>query len=131
MSEVRNSGKILIIEDQHDVLRANITRLEGAMTIGQGALMAPKTLTDLEEYANYHFGTEERLMRSYKYPLRDTHTAQHLVFRGHLTSLANLVAKEDKTSAVEIIHVLRRWLSNHVEGDDAILDAFLQSKGLT
>ena len=76
-------------------------------------------LADLMQYVEMHFGTEERLMESFEYPLRDMHALKHLEVRERLKTL---IQQQDEASiAVRVLCESRRWLKEHILDWDAKL----------
>ena len=58
-----------MVDDQHKQLIDAINGLYRAIDSGKGVEEAKKTLDFLAEYTTFHFGCEEELMNSKKYPL--------------------------------------------------------------
>lgn len=117
-----------VIDDQHAVLIENIERLEEAMATGQGYAALPQVMRDLDHFAAYHFATEERLMASHNYPLRDMHAIAHQAFAALLGEVTKMVAEGYATSAVELLGRLRGWLKSHTLDWDARLGEYLDSR---
>jgi len=124
------SVNVRLLDDQHTVLIAHIERLEQAMTAAQSADAIPKIIRDLEDYAGYHLPTEERLMVSYGYLLRDVHTIEHQKFLTRLREIERMVAEGHVTAAVQLLGRLRGWLDRHVMEWDAKLGDFLNTCGV-
>jgi hemerythrin-like metal-binding protein len=86
-------------------------------------------LADLMQYVEMHFGTEERLMESFEYPLRDMHALKHLEVRERLKTL---IQQQDEASiAVRVLCESRRWLKEHILDWDAKLGEYLNARGVT
>src|SRR5208283_2529745 len=66
-----------VIDGQHAVPIENKERLEQAMANGQDTTALSQLIRDFDAYTRHHFPTEERLMESYAYPLRDMHALEH------------------------------------------------------
>jgi hemerythrin-like metal-binding protein len=96
------------------------------MKTGQGASMVPQILNELLQFVEMHFGSEERLMQSYEYPLRDMHALEHLKARRRLKELAQHTY--DKTAAVQTQDELHDWLEAHIKDWDAKLSAYLRAR---
>ena len=125
------SINVQIIDGQHAVLLQNIQRLEQAMAVGQAAAALPQIIRDVKDYAAYHCPTEERLMESYGYPLRDMHAIEHRKFFIRLDEMERIVAEGHPAAAVQMISRLRGWLERHMTDWDARLGEFLNSRGVT
>jgi len=125
------SISVRVIDDQHAVLLQNIERLEQAMALGQGLAILPEIIRDIKKYAAYHCPTEERLMESYDYPLRDMHAIEHQKFFIRLDEMERIIAEGHPAAAVQMLNRLRGWLERHVVDWDARLGDFLNSRGIT
>ncbi len=119
---------VLVIDDQHEVFFDCLRRLQEAMTAGRGASMVPSLLSELTEFVEMHFASEERLMQSYEYPLRDMHALEHQKARCRLKELAE---QNYETAAVSIHDELHDWQEAHIRNWDANLGAYLNAKGVT
>jgi hemerythrin-like metal-binding protein len=126
-----HSINVIILDDQHEVLFENLRLLEEAMQRGEGAAEVPKILDNLVELKNYHFPTEERLMQTYEYPLRDSHAIEHHAFFEHFRKMSSLVSEGDRTVAIQLVDLLYHWLENHVMNWDARLGEYLNDRGVT
>lgn len=122
---------IRVLDDQHEVLFENIRRLRAALAEGKGLSAIPEILQSLDLYGQYHFGTEERLMNSYGYPLRDTHAVQHLAMRAQMIEIKELRARGDLTASLRLLEALEAWLEEHIKGWDAQMGSFLRDRGLS
>lgn len=120
---------VLVIDDQHEVFFDCLRRLQEAMATGRGASAVPSLLSELQEFVEMHFGAEERLMQSYKYPLRDMHAVEHQKARLRLKELAE--QNYETADAVNIHLELQHWLETHIRNWDANLGAYLNTKGVT
>ena len=130
MKPFSDSINVLILDDQHRVLFDNIERLKQAMLGGQAAAEVPLLLLNLVRFADYHFPTEERLMDTYKYPLRDIHAIEHRVLGMHLRKMSHLIRHDDKTVALQLMDLLTHWLENHIRTWDARLGEYLNAYGV-
>jgi len=124
------STNIHIIDDQHAVLIENIERLEQAMAAGKGAAAISQLIRDLEDYAKFHFPTEERIMEAYGYPLHDIHALEHKKGLHRLLEVERMVTEGHPAAAVEMLSRLRAWIDSHIMEWDAKLGKFLNSRGV-
>ena len=115
------------INDQHGIFFDCLRRLEEAMAAGRGASMVPLLVYELSKSLEMHFGSEERLMQSCSYPLRDLHALEHRKAQCHLKGLAR---HHYQTAAISIRNDLRDWLEAHVNDWDTKLGVYLNAKGL-
>jgi hemerythrin len=124
------SINVHVLDDQHAVLIENIERLEQAISNGQGAADLPQIIREVAEYAAYHCPTEERLMASYDYPLRDLHAMEHRKFFDRLGEIERMVKEGHATAAAQTLSRLRGWLDRHIMDWDARLGEFLNRCGV-
>lgn len=115
----------LAINDQQGIFFDCLRRLEEAMAMGKGASVVPLLLYELSKSLEMHFGSEENLMQSYAYPLRDLHALEH---RKAQCRLKDLTRRHYKTAACSIRDDLRAWLDAHVSDWDTKLGAYLNAK---
>jgi hemerythrin-like metal-binding protein len=122
---------ILVVDDQHRALLEMIRRLEQAMAEGQGGEAIPGLLRDLNQYAGFHFGTEERLMQSFGYPLADTHAIQHGLMVAALRQAELGFVRGDSRAPLQFLDLMTDWLDNHIATWDVPLGSFLNDRGVT
>lgn len=118
------------IDEQHKNLIAIINELHDAMTAGHGKEVVGKCLDKLIDYTVYHFGTEERLMKTYSYIEHLKHEGEHK----NLVKTAAELQQSYKTNpaglTLKTMHFLKDWLNNHIMGSDVKFGKFLNSKGV-
>ena len=109
-----------MVDDQHKQLIAAINSLYRAIDSGTGVDEAKKTLDFLAEYTTFHFGCEEALMKSKKYPLFTEHQAAHNAFIETVNGLYEILGKKGATEEFEAIveKEVTDWLINHIQGMD-------------
>lgn len=109
------------IDDQHKLLLAMINKVH-ALSM-DSASIASKTaeimpvFDELNRYANYHFRTEEFLMRQHLEP--NEATAQHAIAHGaYWPTIATFEKKlqqgEDSGVIDELTEYLKKWWINHI-----------------
>lgn len=87
-----------------------------------------KKIKELNDYAVYHFSTEENLFKKYSYPNADEHVAQHRAFEERLDKLTNSAKKENNSRKIilEIAQFASSWLLNHIMNSDQKYVPYLQ-----
>jgi len=125
-----NMTNVLVLDDQHELFFEDLERLQRSMRSGHGASVVPELVQRLTSYAAMHCPTEERLMQSYEYPLRDTHAVEHVKFRQGLRAIERAVQDQDVTAAIQLLDRMIRWQHEHIERWDAMLGAFLNERGV-
>ena len=109
-----------MVDDQHKQLIDAINKLYRAIESGTGVEEAKKTLYLLAEYTTFHFGCEEALMKSKKYPLYTQHKKVHDAFIETVNGLYEILGKKGATEEFEQIveKEVTDWLINHSPGMD-------------
>jgi hemerythrin len=85
----------------------------------------------LEEYVVVHFGTEERYMDTYGYPMSAEHKREHEKFNDNLAGLKKQLEAEGPALLVLLAanRLLVDWMRNHIMCVDQQLGAFLKTRG--
>lgn len=113
------------MDGQHRKLLDLINDLEAALDAGRD----PESLGDIarrmQDYARYHFATEEKRMAYACYPDTEAHRAEHASF---IAQAQALDPSRDIPAASPrlVLEFLRNWLVTHISGTDKTLGAFLQ-----
>lgn len=71
-------------------------------------------LSQLKDYAQYHFRTEEGIMEAQTYPGLEDHRAEHRAFVDQILLFDLDVILASEGLAWEMFHFLRGWLTNHI-----------------
>ncbi|WP_341648836.1 bacteriohemerythrin [Thauera humireducens] len=86
-------------------------------------------LGELECYADHHFAREEQLMEAHSYEFIDEHRREHqtLFFdvRNHIEDLM-----AGKGQIENVTEFLRKWLLNHIAGEDRLLGTAIRRQWL-
>jgi hemerythrin-like metal-binding protein len=114
---------IEVVDTQHHKLVDLINRL-GAINVHQtSTIELGAILTELANYAVYHFNTEEELMKQYE--INAKHQETHIKTHQHFTSQVALAAKlllESKDISRQLLAPLLKyltsWLVQHILGSD-------------
>jgi len=121
----RLSVGIEVIDDQHKKLVSIVNRLYDAMKRGKGNDILSGILSELIEYTNYHFTTEETLMRDNAYPGYQAHKSSHSMLVEKVMDL-DLDLKAGKFAlSVQVFNFLKDWLVNHIQREDKKYAPFL------
>ena len=112
------------MDGQHKKLLDLINDLEAALDQGEGSDLLG-IARRMQDYARYHFATEEKRMAFACYPDADSHRAEHASF---IAQAAALDPARDipPGSPRQVLEFLRTWLVTHISGTDRTLGAFLQ-----
>lgn len=115
------------IDDQHKKLVDLVNKLNDAMVGGHGRDVIGPTLTELVKYTQYHFATEEGLMKLHGYQDTAQHKAEHAKL---LHDVGDFKARFDAGNSmlsVQLLRFLKDWLSGHILGSDMRLAKHLNA----
>jgi len=120
------------VDEQHKKLVGYLNDLFEALNVGKGKEILDSILDNMVEYTQYHFATEEKLMKLHGYPGYDDHKKKHDKLAEHVLDLKSQYAAGNivKVSPIQIGIFLKDWLSKHIMGTDKLFGPFLNSKGV-
>jgi hemerythrin len=124
------SVQIAEIDKQHQCLIELVNRLHDSMKAGQGNAIIGAILSDLLNYTNFHFNTEEKYFQQYGYPEYLRHKMQHDELTKQAKALNESHIKGKLTITIEVMNFLRDWLKTHIMESDKKYASFLCGKGL-
>lgn len=132
--EDRFSTNIQSIDQDHKKLMDLVNHLYVSVfecqDIEEERTLTGKILSELLEYTNYHFSTEEALMEKYNYPEYQEHKISHAWFVGEV----NRLLREHEAGAMALsfptFSFLKDWISNHILGMDKKYEPFLKHIGV-
>jgi len=122
------------IDEQHQhyfEIVSEVIKMTGQENISTDDLMVK--ITALNDYAIYHFTTEENLFKQYAYPDAESHIIAHNVFEEKMDEFINKAKKEGvdtKKIALEIAELAGSWLVNHIMVVDQKYIEFMHSNGI-
>jgi hemerythrin len=118
------------IDVQHKNIFSIINRLHDAMKARKGKEVIGNLLGELVDYTHYHFATEEKYFRQCNYPSFDVHKSEHDLMRNLVADLKLKFDANTETIVIEVMELLKDWLSDHVLGSDQKYGAFLNKQGI-
>ena len=109
-----------MLDSHHKELIYAINALYKSIEDGKGIEGAKKTLDFLSEYTTFHFGCEEALMKSKKYPLYTQHKKVHDDFIQTVQNLYGVLEEKGATEEFEdlVEKEVTDWLVNHIQKMD-------------
>ncbi|SMF64471.1 hemerythrin [Alteromonadaceae bacterium Bs31] len=107
---------IPVIDSQHHRIVEYINMLSHAQQSKSRAELF-NVLDELVDYALSHFAFEENLMEESGYPFTNAHKKVHRLFARRVANFRQR-AKAGDDITVELLHVLKAWLINHIKCDD-------------
>lgn len=122
------------IDEQHQryfELANEIIKMTGQDDIPAADILAK--IDELNNYAIYHFATEEKLFKEYAYPEVEEHLEQHRAYEERMDEFMNKVRKESgsKDLMLEIAEFAGSWLMNHIMDLDQKYAIFFREKGVS
>lgn len=117
-----------VIDGQHRKLVGLVSDLFDAMSAGKGRDVMSRILRELIQYTVQHFKEEEVIMSRAAYPKLVKHIGLHC----DLTQTVQRLQKEMEAGraalTLETLDFLKKWLNDHILGDDHEFAAFVASK---
>ncbi|MEJ2155357.1 MAG: bacteriohemerythrin [Desulfobacteraceae bacterium] len=106
------------IDEQHQKLYSIIDELIKAQkdVLDKKAILV--ILTQLVDYSDYHFRTEDNYMIENNYPLFLSHRKEHLAYIKKMGTLIDDLENKRTTVTVDILEFLCEWWQNHISQSD-------------
>lgn len=122
---------VAALDEDHKKLVALLNQLFEAVTTGHGRESLGKILDGLIDYTKVHFAHDERLFAATGYQDFAAHKKEH----DDLTRQVLDIQHKYKAGAtglltLEVMHFLRGWLADHIQGKDRKYGPYLNSKGI-
>ncbi len=108
---------IELIDNQHKMLIHLINKLADAIVNHQTEQVITSIFSQLQDYTEYHFNTEE----AYFFRLNDEDTALHQAQHNEfILKLADFKQQSPELSAIsqQLLTFLSNWLINHIQIED-------------
>jgi len=122
---------IASIDAQHRKLIALTNDFHAALVSGRGTMMAGRTLVGLLAYTVSHFAFEEKLLQDNAYPGFEEHKSEHVRLVAEVKALQVDLRAGKSALSVDVMHFLKSWLRNHIQGMDRKYSKHLQAAGVT
>lgn len=112
------------IDSQHKELVRLLNSLHVSIREHHGSATSREILNQLVDYTRTHFMVEESLMRVACYPEFNAHHKQHETLIQQIRELQDKLDSGIASISFELLHFLKRWLMQHINGDDKQFGAF-------
>ncbi len=112
------SVQIEEIDNDHKKLIELINELHTAMRLRKTDSVLENILSELSNYASYHFKKEEDYFDAFNYEETEEHTRTHQLFIKKITKIKTDFAAGKYTVTMDLMKFLNRWLVEHIMGTD-------------
>jgi hemerythrin len=113
------------VDDQHREFLAVAKRICQPDS-GDGSFDLTAELSNLMQYASFHFFTEETLMRRVHYPTLEQHSAAHRGFEAKLMDFLSRMHPDATLTRETVAALVQSWTSKHLLVEDMELQRFLE-----
>ncbi len=118
------------IDDQHKKLIEVINELYDCMEHKTKRGSTDKIFSQLFEYAETHFATEEKYMKQFNFDKYEDHVIEHKYFKKHLNDLKEKYPTCSERTIIELLNFLKDWFLNHVIDIDKEYVLLFKANGL-
>ena len=112
--EDKYSVGVVEIDNQHKRMFAVINELLDAINTNTAPEHLGHIIESLVQYKIFHFETEEKYFREFKYEEAESYTAKHHEFNNKLTALKEKYPEYTVEFAFELVDFLEDWLIDHL-----------------
>jgi hemerythrin len=112
------SVKVAEIDEQHKKLFSLVNDMYAAMHAGKGRNKIGTVIAEFVDYTDYHFKTEEALLRRHDYPEYEEHKEMHERLVREAQRIKEAFDSGKTPSAIEVMVVLTNWLNMHILDQD-------------
>lgn len=118
------------IDEQHKIL-AGLTNclFKEAILHKADPAIIESILNELIQYTQIHFSVEESLFRIFNYPDLEPHQQHHNELKKEVIAIREKFLNGSSVD-LELMHLLREWLTKHIMIEDKLYTQFFLSKGL-
>ncbi len=135
MNEIKWTPELSVgvneIDEQHQKLYAIIDELVKAQSavVDKSAVLA--IITQLVDYSDYHFRTEDNYMIENSYPLFLSHRKEHLAYIKKMGSLIDDLENKGATLTEDILEFLCNWWQTHIAESDLKYARYIKAQKKT
>jgi hemerythrin-like metal-binding protein len=114
--------------EEHRQLAEFIDRYQAAVSGGEAAGELVTLLEAVSDFARSHHAEEERLMSFVGYPQLRSHRQAHRKLGDLIAELVFRLRAAETSAIAETETLLRSWFTQHLNGPDADLHAYLTQR---
>ncbi len=115
-----------IVDEQHQQLVIMINDLYDALTASRTENIVLDIVNKMVDYTQYHFFTEEQLMKQHRYPELEAHKIEHLYFIEKAQDLDAQCRSGNYAGPAELLSFLTEWLMTHIKRRDMAACSYLR-----
>jgi hemerythrin len=116
--EQKHSVGVQELDDQHKQLFAIVNNLYDAMHASKDLATLNAILKDMDDYAHYHFATEEKYFDIFNFAEKESHIAQHRAFDKKTEDFIKMNKLGNLTLSFEVLDFLEDWWLGHINNVD-------------
>jgi len=122
---------IKIIDDQHENLVKLINKFYDSLQEDSYKENLSQIISSLVDYAEYHFATEEELMKKFDFSEFAEHQAEHNAFILKIKDFSKRYETGKMVLSSEVTRYINNWVNTHLLGTDKKCAKFLNTKGVS
>jgi hemerythrin len=119
------------IDNQHKYLVRLLNEMHDAIQSDDPRVTTRTILPRLASYTQFHFRTEELLMKQHAYPGAAAHMVEHERLIARVDELIDRRRRGDTDVPARTMQLLIDWLQQHILHMDRELGRYLQDQGLS
>lgn len=119
------------IDEQHRKLIQMTQELEEAVSDHYAGEVIEDIVTNLFNYAQVHFETEEELFHRFLYPEKEMHELEHRRFIAKTFEFKEKLDARHPRLYLELLNFLAGWILSHIEVTDRRYTGFMSRHGVT
>ncbi len=124
------SVHVRALDEQHQKLIKLINTFIQLSKVSVNSEEISDALTEMTEYAHYHFNEEEQYLLKYNYSGYQSHRKEHREFKRKVADLCVDVIQNKATIPLEIHKFLFDWCTNHIFKSDMEFGRFFKGKNI-
>ena len=124
------SVKIESIDLQHKKLVDLINSFYQNINLGSKKEKMLELITALKNYTVFHFSTEEKYMKEFKFAGYDNHKLEHDKFIEKVLDFEERYKNDKLLLSIEITNFIKNWITTHIMGTDKYYSDLLLENGI-
>lgn len=117
-----------LVDSEHRMLMMLCRKLDFAIKTDATDATTYDIIREMKSFTQFHFVSEETLMREVGYPGRQEHADQHAELLIQFDAIAEKVSIGGK-SAKDALSFMHSWLLGHIQTADKSLGTFTKTSG--